>query len=177
MAALVDFTALAGLNDFPYSATKALKNGFGVNTGEPTSGTGRDFWRKVRIDFSKTNLAAADWAKFADIAAKTYVFEILTEIIVVESAGSGITIGDANADSSTTWTATQTGQVAGVTAITLVSDANGATRGKYYNTAGALYISGTGALTTLVIDIYIHCMILDSYTENLVGSSLVRVAV
>ena len=153
MAALVDYTALAPATGWTDT--------FPVCAATPVDGIAKDFWRKVRVDFSLTNLADADWAKIMTIPAHTYVFEVMTVIVTAEGGAAGITIGDASADHTTTWVATQAGTSANVAAITLVADANGATRGKYYHTAGALYISGTSAFDTLVIDVYARCMTLD----------------
>jgi hypothetical protein len=153
MAALVDYTALTTATGWTDTFPKCAAT--------PVDGIKKDFWRKVRVDFSLTNLADADWAKIMVIPAHTYVFEILTCILTVEAADAGIVIGDASADHTTTWITAQTGQVADVAHITLVANTNGATRGKYYHAAGALYISGTSAFDTLCIDVYVHCMTLD----------------
>jgi len=153
MAALVDYTALlpaTGFTDtFPESA----------NT--PYSGVAKDYWRKVRLDFSKTNLTDADWAKFMTIPAHTYVLEVMTYIVTIDTHATTIYIGDANADHTATWEANATAAVADVVTITLVADTNGATRGKYYHAGGALYISANALMDTAVIDIYVHCMNLD----------------
>ena len=150
MAALVDYTALTPATGF--------EDGYPVAVKTPVSGLKVDYWRKVRLDFSLTNLAAADWAKIMVIPANTYVLDVMTYILTEEGGASGITIGDASADGSTTWVATQDGNVADVAKITLVADANGATRGKLYSSAGALYLSATAELDTLKIDVYVHCI-------------------
>lgn len=153
MAALVDFTALKPATGFT--------DGFPKAEPTPFDGKDKDFWRKVRLDFSKTNLADADWAKIMVIPAHTYVIEVMTYIVAIQADATTIYIGDANADHTATWEANATGAVADVVAITLVADTNGATRGKYYHAAGALYLSATVALSTLVIDVYVHCMVMD----------------
>jgi hypothetical protein len=155
--ALVDYTALEGLGDTGALATKAIKTSFPL-TGVPAKSIGHDGWMRIRLDFSKTNLTDGEWAKFFVIPAHTFVLEVMTNIITIEAGASGITIGDADADHTATWLASQTGQVANVVNRTLVADANGATRGKYYHAAGALYISGTALFDTLVIDVYVHLM-------------------
>lgn len=153
MAALVDYTALTEATGF--------KDTFPVSTSTPFGGVGKDFWRKVRLDFSLTNLTDGDWAKIMTIPAHTYVFDVMTYIVTIQATATDIEIGDANADSSHTWEENATGAVADIVTITLVADTNGATRGKYYHTAGALYLCADATLTTLVIDVYVHCMTLD----------------
>ena len=153
MAALVDYTAL--------TTATGWTDTFPICAATPVDGIQKDFWRKVRVDFSKTGLADTNWAKIMTIPAHTYVFDVMTYIVTLEAGAAGITIGDADADHTTTWVATQAGTAADVAKITLVADTNGITRGKYYHTAGALYISGTSAFDTLVIDVYAHCMTLD----------------
>jgi hypothetical protein len=153
MAALVDYTALVESTGF--------KDTFPVAAATPFAGVAKDFWRKVRLDFSKTNLTDADWAKIMTIPAHTYVHEVMTYIVTIQADATTIYIGDANADHTATYEANATGAVADVVTITLVADTNGATRGKYYHTAGALYLSATVTLTTLVIDVYVHCQTLD----------------
>lgn len=160
MAAEVDYTALEGLGDTGAAATKALKTGFPLS-GPPAQALKQEGWIKLSLDFAKTNLAAADWAKIFDIPDRMYIFDILTNIKKIEGQDSVITIGDASADGSVTWVAAQTGQVVDVTHRTLVADANGATRGKFYATGGGLYISSTSILDTLKIDIYVHFMMID----------------
>jgi hypothetical protein len=157
MAALVDYTALEGLGDTGAAATKAIKTSFPI-AGPPAKSIGHDGWVKIRLDFSKTNLTDGDWAKFFVIPAHTFVMEVMTNIITAEGGASGVTIGDTNADHSTEWLATQAASSANVVNRTLVAATNGATRGKYYHTAGALYISATATLDTLVIDVYVHLM-------------------
>ncbi len=153
MATQVDYTALAEATGF--------KDGFPICNASPVDGIAKDFWRKVRLDFSKTNLTDGDWAKIMAIPAHTHIKEVMTCIVTPEGAASGIVVGDADADHSATWVAAQDGDVADVVKITLVADANGATRGKYYHAAGALYLSATALLDTLVIDVYVHCMTMD----------------
>ena len=153
MAALVDYTALAEATGF--------KDTFPISTGTPFGGVQKDYWRKVRLDFSKTNLTDADWAKIMTIPAHTFVTEVMTYIVTIQATATTIYIGDANADHTATWEANATAAVADVVTITLVADTNGATRGKYYHAAGALYLSATVDLTTVVIDVYVHCMNLD----------------
>jgi hypothetical protein len=152
MAALVDFTVLtpdAGFHD-----------GFAMS-GAPVDGITKDFWRKVRLDFSKTNVVQTDWIKFMVIPAGTFVFDIMTRIIQVDGA-QNIVIGDAAGDASNTWIAAVAVGVADVVVPTLVAETLGATRGKFYASAGALYLSPAGVdLDTLIIDIYVHCMLLD----------------
>ena len=150
---LVDYTAKTKAQGF--------NDGFPAAQATPFDGLKKDFWRKVRLDFSKTNLADGDWAKVMVIPAHTYVQEVMTCIVTPEGGASGIGVGDVSADHSVTWLAAQDGNVADTTKITLVADANGATRGKYYHAAGALYISATAILDTLVIDVYVHCMVVD----------------
>ena len=153
MAALVDYTAL--------TAATGWEDGFPICAATPVDGIKKDFWRKVRVDFSLTNLTDGDWAKIMVIPAHTYVFEVMTYIVTEEGGASGVTIGDASSDHSNTWVLTQTAAAADVTSITLVAATNGATRGKYYHTAGGIYISGTATFDTLVIDVYVHCMTMD----------------
>jgi hypothetical protein len=153
MAALVDYTAL--------TPATGWEDTFPVCASTPVDGIAKDFWRKVRIDFSLTNLTDTDWAKIMVIPAHTYVFEVMTVIVTPEGEAAGITVGDVDADHTVTWVPTQAGTSANVTTITLVATTNGATRGKYYHAAGALYISGTSDFDTLVIDVYAHCMTLD----------------
>ena len=160
MAAQVDYTALEGLGDAYAAATKAIKTGFQL-AGPPAKSIGLDGWVKITLDFSKTNLTDGDWAKFFVIPAGYFVIEVMTKIITVEAGAAGIVIGDTDADHATEWVATQTGQVANVVNRTLVADANGATRGKYYHAAGALYMSGTSNFDTLKIDVYVHMMKMD----------------
>lgn len=153
MAALVDYTAL--------TAATGWKDSFPICAATPVSGIKKDFWRKVRVDFSKTGIAADDWAKIMVIPAHTYVFEIMTYIVTIDGA-QDIVMGDAATDASNTWRAAIAVGVADVTTITLVADTNGATRGKYYHAAGGLYLSPAAvALDTLCIDVYVHCMTLD----------------
>lgn len=113
-------------------------------------------WDKIRIDFTKEHLAAADWAKVMTIPAHTYVHEVMTYIVTPCAVASALCVGDASADGSVTWVASQDGNVADTVKITLVADTNGATRGKFYHTAGALYVSATPEMDTLVLDIYVH---------------------
>jgi len=153
MAALVDYTALAEATGF--------KDTFPISTNTPYSGVAKDYWRKVRLDFSLTNLTDADWAKFMTIPAHTFVIEVMTYIVTIDAGVTTIYIGDANADHTLTWEANATAAVADVVTITLVADTNGATRGKYYHAAGALYISANATMDTTVIDIYVHCMNMD----------------
>jgi hypothetical protein len=150
MAALVDYTALVESTGF--------KDGYPQSGGEPVDGIGKDYWRRVRLDFSKTNLTDADWAKIMVIPAHTYVMDLKTYIVTIQSTATTIYIGDANADHSETYETNVTGAVADVVSTMLVADTVGATRGKYYHAAGALYLSATVTLTTLVIDVYVHCM-------------------
>ena len=153
MAALVDYTAL--------TAAEGWEDGFPICAATPVDGIAKDFWRKVRIDFSLTNLANDSWAKIMTIPAHTYVFEIMTYIVTIDGA-QNIVMGDAATDASNTWRAAIAVGVADVTTITLVADTNGATRGKYYHAAGGLYLSPAAVdLDTLVIDVYVHCMTLD----------------
>ena len=153
MAAEVDYTALTKATGF--------SDGFPLAEPTPFDGKEKDFWRKVRLDFSKTNLAAADWAKVMIIPAHTYVKEVMTYIVTPEAAAAALCVGDVSADGSVTWVASQDGDVADVVKITLVAATNGATRGKYYHAAGAIYVSATSILDTLVLDVYVHCMVLD----------------
>ena len=60
---------------------------------------------KFVFDFAKTNLTDGDWAKFFIIPAHTFVIEVMTNIITVEGAASGV-IGDTSADHSDEWLAT-----------------------------------------------------------------------
>ena len=153
MAALVDYTALTKATGF--------SDGFPLAQPTPFDGKEKDFWRKVRLDFSKTNLTDADWAKIMVIPAHTFVIEVMTCIVTIDAEATVIYVGDASSDHSNTWEANATGAVADVVTITLVADTNGATRGKYYHSAGALYLSANATLDTLVIDVYVHCMMLD----------------
>ena len=153
MAALVDYTALA-------TAT-GWTDGFPICASTPVDGIKKDFWRKIRVDFSKTNLANDSWCKIAAIPAHTYVFEIMTYIVTIDGA-QNIVMGDAATDTSNSWRAAIAVGVADITTITLVADTNGATRGKYYHAAGGIYLSPAAVdLDTLCIDVYIHCMTLD----------------
>jgi len=153
MAALVDYTALAPATGWTDT--------FPVCAATPVDGIAKDFWRKVRVDFSLTNLANDSWAKIMTIPAHTYVFEIMTYISTIDGA-QNIVMGDAATDASNTWRAAIAVGVADITTITLVADTNGATRGKYYHAAGGIYISPAAVdLDTLVIDVYVHCMTLD----------------
>ena len=153
MAALVDYTAL--------TAATGWEDGFPICAATPVDGIAKDFWRKVRVDFSLTNLANDSWAKIMTIPAHTYVFEIMTYIATIDGA-QNIVMGDAATDASNTWRAAIAVGVADITTITLVADTNGATRGKYYHAAGGIYISPAAVdLDTLVIDVYVHCMTLD----------------
>jgi len=153
MAALVDYTAL--------TTATGWTDGFPICAATPVDGTATDFWRKVRLDFSKTNLASADWAKIMVIPAHTYVHEILTHVLTVDAGATALEFGDSAGDGATEWLATAAGDVVDIVKITLVADTNGATRGKYYHAAGALYMSPTGICDTLLIDVYVHCMKLD----------------
>jgi hypothetical protein len=139
MAEVVDYTGTAALTKFASVAPG---------------------WDKIRVDFTKKHLAAADWAKIAVIPAHTYVFEVATYIVVPAAAASAFCVGDVSADGSVTWVASQDADTADVVAITLVADTNGATRGKYYHSAGALYVSATPEMDTLVVDIYVHAQYL-----------------
>ncbi len=150
------------VHDFTvHTEAEGYKDTFPIQNAMPVDGINKEFWRKVRLDFSKTNLADGTWAKIMVIPAHTRVKEVMTCIVTPEGAASGIGIGDVDADHSVTWVAAQDGDAADVTKITLVADANGATRGKYYHAAGALYLSATALLDTLVIDVYAHMMIID----------------
>jgi hypothetical protein len=153
MAALVDYTAL--------TEATGWTDGFPICASTPVDGVATDYWRKVRLDFSKTNLATADWIKFMVIPAHTYVHEIMTHVLTADAGATALVFGDAAGDASETWLATAAGDVADIVKITLVADTNGATRGKYYHTAGALYMSPTGICDTLLIDVYVHCMNMD----------------
>ena len=153
MPALVNYTALTPATGF--------NDTFPICAASPVDGVGKDFWRKIRIDFTLTNLEAADWAKIMVIPAHTYVFEVITVIVAQEGQGSGLTIGDANSDSDATWLSSQAADTKDVVKITLVADANGATRGKYYHAAGAIYCSGTSKFDALILDVYVHCMTID----------------
>jgi hypothetical protein len=115
-------------------------------------------WDKVRVDFSKTNLTDGDWAKIMTIPAHTYVFDTMTYIVKIQATGTTIYLGDANADHELAWNTNITAAVADVVAPTLVADTNGATRGKFYHTAGGIYMSSTVTLTTVVIDVYVQHM-------------------
>lgn len=158
--ALVDFTALEGLGDSYAAATKAIKTGF-PKEGPPAQSIGLDGWVKVRLDFSKTNLTDGEWAKFFVIPAGTFIIELMTRVLTVEGGAAGVTIGDTSADHSTEWVATQDANTDNEVNRTLVADANGATRGKFYSAAGALYLSATSDLNALLMDVYIHLMKLD----------------
>ena len=153
MAALVNYTALTHATGY--------YDKFPLCAATPVDGIKKDFWRKVRLDFSKTNLATADWAKIMVIPAHTYVHEVLTHVLQVDAGVVGFVIGDDPADGDLTWLATAAGDVVDIVKITLVADTNGATRGKYYHTAGALYFSPTGICDTLALDVYVHCMTID----------------
>lgn len=153
MAALVDYTAL--------TEAEGYFNTFPICAATPVDGIKKDFWRKVRLDFSLTNLATADWAKIMVIPAHTYVHEVLVHVLTLDAGVIGFVIGDDPADGDLTWLATADGTAADVTFITLVADTNGATRGKYYHAAGALYFSPNGICDTLVVDVYVHCMTMD----------------
>lgn len=153
MAALVDYTAL--------TPATGWTDGFPICAATPVDGIAKDFWRKVRIDFSKTNLANDSWAKIMTIPAHTYVFELMTYIVTIDGV-QNIELGSGVGDSAHEWLATCAVGVADVVSITLVGDTNGATRGLYYHAAGGIYLSPTAVdLDTLVIDVYVHCMTLD----------------
>jgi len=151
--ALVDYTAL--------TAATGWEDQFPICASTPVSGFGKEYWRKVRLDFSLTNLATADWAKIMDIPAHTYVKKVMANVLTVDAQVTALVIGDVDADGELAWLATSAGDVVDVVTITLPADTNGATGGKYYHTAGALYMSPTGACDTLVLDIYVHCMNID----------------
>jgi hypothetical protein len=153
MAALVDYTALTTATGWTDTFPKCAAT--------PVSGLCKDYWRKVRLDFSKTNLATADWIKLMVIPAHTYVHEILTHVLTADAGAVGLVFGDAATDASENWLATAAGDVADIVKITLVADTYGATRGNYYHTAGALYMSPNGICDTLCIDVYVHCMNMD----------------
>ena len=157
--AVVDFTLLEGLGDTGAAATKAIKTGYPL-AGGPVKGIKHDFYIKVAANFAKTNLTDGDWKIFT-IPANMYVFDILTVITKVEAADCGLVIGDASANHDTTWITAQTGQVIDIAHKTLVADANGATRGKFYPAGGALYCSATSNFDTLAFDLYIHAVMLD----------------
>jgi len=152
MAALVDYTAL--------TAATGWEDSFPICATTPVSGIKKDFWRKVRVDFSLTGLTDGDWAKIMVIPAHTYVFEVMTVIVTAEGGAAGVTVGDVNQDHTNTWVTTQVGTSANVALITPGST-NGLTGGKYYHAAGALYTAGTSAFDTLVLDVYVHCLTMD----------------
>ena len=152
---------MAALNYTALTAATGWKDTFPVCAATPVDGLAKDFWRKVRLDFALTNLATADWAKIMDIPAHTYVHEVMAYVATVDAGVTALVIGDVDADGELAWLATSAGDVVDVVTITLVADTNGATRGKYYHTAGALYMSPTGICDTLVLDVYVHCMNLD----------------
>ena len=152
MPALVDYTALVPATGWTDT--------FPICAATPVDGIAKDFWRKVRVDFSLTGLADADWAKIMVIPAHTYVLEVMTVIVTAEAGAAGVTVGDVSQDHTNTWVTTQVGTGANVALITPGST-HGLTSGKYYHAAGALYVSGTSAFDTLVLDVYARCMTLD----------------
>ena len=151
--ALVDYTALTKATGWSEAAP--------ICAAEPVSGVDKTYWRKVRLDFALTNLAAADWIKFMVIPAHTYVNQIMVSVLTADAATTVLTFGDAATNDSLSWLATCSGAVANVVYPTLAADTNGATAGLYYHTAGALYMSSDGICDTLKIDVYVHCMNLD----------------
>lgn len=151
--ALVDYTAL--------TAATGWEDQFPVCASTPIAGVGKDYWRKIRLDFSLTNIATDDWAKIMVIPAHTYVMEVMAYVVTADAGVTALVLGDVNADGELAWLATSAGDVADVVTITLVADTNGATRGKYYHAAGALYMSPTGVGDTLVLDVYVHCINMD----------------
>jgi hypothetical protein len=153
MAAVVsDYTAL--------TAATGFKEPFPIGDGTPWSGLKKDFWRKVRLDFSKTGLTDGLAAKIMTIPAHTLVLEVMTCILTVEAAGAGITIGDTTTDHDNVWVTTQAGDTLDILFKTPAAT-NMAAGGKYYHAGGALYMYGTSAFDTLQIDVYVKCMIVD----------------
>lgn len=151
MAAVVDYTALTEAAGF--------KDTFPIADTTPVDGISKEFYRKVRVDFSLTNLAMGDWAKIMVIPAHTYVKDVFAVVVVGETAGN-ILIGDANADQSNTWLTT----LAATSANTLLKTpaaTNQATWGKYYHAAGALYLSISAAFNEAMIDVYVLCQTID----------------
>ena len=151
--ALVDYTAL--------TPATGWSDTFPVNASTPVDGLRKDFWRKVRLDFALTNLDTADWAKIMVIPAHTYVFEILVNVLRVDAGATALEFGDGAGDGAVEWLAVAAGDVVDVVKATLIGDTNGITGGKYYHTAGALYMTPTGICDTLALDVYVHCITVD----------------
>jgi len=151
MAALVDYTALTEAEGF--------KDTFPVASKTPVDGLNKEFWRKVRVDLSLTNLAMGDWAKIMVIPAHTYVKDVFAVVVVAETAGN-ILVGDANADQSNTWI-TATAATSADALIKTPASTNQATWGKYYHAAGALYLSISAAFDEAILDVYVLCQQID----------------
>jgi hypothetical protein len=151
MAALVDYTALTEAEGF--------KDGFPICSGSPVDGACKEFFRKVRVDFSLTNMASGDWAKIMVIPAHTYVLDVFAVVVVAETAGN-ILVGDAGTDQTNNWITT-TAATSANTLIKTPASTNMATWGKYYHSAGALYLSISAAFNEAIIDVYVKCITID----------------
>ena len=149
---LVDYTALVPATGFTDT--------FPICQATPVDGIKKDFWRKVRVDFTLTGLADASQATIMQIPAHTYIFEVMTVIVAGNTAAAGLTVSDESGDHGNAWVTTQVAQTAN-TALITPGSTNGLTKGKYYHAAGALYCSGTANFAQLILDVYVHCMTID----------------
>lgn len=151
MAALVDYTALTEAEGF--------KDGFPICGGSPVDGVCKEFFRKVRVDFSLTNMANADWAKIMVIPAHTMVLDVFAIVVAAEGAGN-ILVGDAGTDQTNNWITTTAATSANVL-IKTIGATLPAAGGKYYHAAGALYLSISAAFNEAIIDVYVKCITID----------------
>lgn len=151
MAALVDYTALTEAEGFKDFAP--------IADSTPVDGLNKEFWRKVRVNFSLTNLAMADWAEIMVIPAHTYVLDVFAVVVAAETAGN-ILVGDGGTDQSNNWITTTAATTIN-TLIKTIAATLPAAGGKYYHAAGALYLSISAAFNEAIIDVYVKCMKID----------------
>ena len=153
MAAL-DYTAL--------TAATGWTEGFPICQATPVDGLQKTFWRKARVNFATatgTPLTDADWAKIMVIPAHTFVMCVMAVVVVAETAGD-FYVGDAGTDGTNNWITTSDLTTINTVKLTPAST-NMATNGKYYHTAGALYISASATLNEAMVDLYVKCMTID----------------
>jgi hypothetical protein len=152
MAALVDYTALTD---------GSWVFGFPTPAETPVSGIKKDFWMKVSLDFTKTKLTSADWAKVLDIPEKCFILGCVA--VVTDAAGDQqLCVGDVNADHTLGWIPDIDNDTINTCWPTTPASTYGALGGKYYPSGGALYISALHAsdLSATGIDLYVHGIML-----------------